>query len=103
MVTEPRLKVSSDRLEKWEIEPETPGVRCLTRAFCIALLHFAMQRYGTLLYRFVAPRILSWTVLRKAICETNHCIGKVLRSVCYVCIYMRRNVIIEQRTVTNFF
>ena len=83
------------------MESATPGVRCLTRAFCIALWHFAMQRYGTLLYRFTALRILSWTVSWKAICETNHCIGKVLRSAFYVCINMRRNFIVAQRTVTK--
>ena len=100
-MTQPRLKVSSDRLEEPGIKSATPGLRCLTRAFCIALWHFAMQRYGSLLYRFVALRILSLTVSRKAICEINHCTGKVLRSAFYVCIYMRRNVIVAQRTVTK--
>ena len=56
-----------------------PGVRCLTRAFFNVLWHFAMQRYVTI-KRFVAQQNYSWTVSRKAKCETKRFISRALRS-----------------------
>ena len=55
------------------------------RAFCSALWHFAMQRDVTI-YRFVQLQNQSLAVSRKAICETNHYIGRALRSALCVCI-----------------
>ena len=74
----PRFTTRVDRVNGYQTLT-LPGVRCLTRAFCNVLRHFAMQRYVTI-KRFVALQNYSWAVSRKTFCETNRCISRTLRS-----------------------